>query len=139
MDQRLSVMATCHNHIIIAAIDFGTTYSGYAFSTLDQLQKEPTKIFTVAWNPGLGKNVSTKTPTCVLFKPDKTFHSCGFKAEEKYTDLAFDGDHKEWFYFRRFKMILYDAMVCVYLSFWSFIIRTWHTQSNKHYTKYDRV
>ena len=124
-------MATCHNHIIIAAIDFGTTYSGYAFSTLDQLQKDPTKIFTVAWNPAVGKNVSLKTPTCVLFKEDKTFHSCGFKAEAKYVDLAFDEEkkeHEKWYYFRRFKMILYDAMVS-FMAFHINVCSAWHFTS----------
>ena len=72
-------MATCHDHIVIAAIDFGTTYSGYAFSDLDALNKDPTAISMANW---IGKYVSKKIPTCVLFKPDKTFDSCGFTAEE---------------------------------------------------------
>lgn len=29
--------------LFVAAIDFGTTYSGYAFSSYDDFQKEPQK------------------------------------------------------------------------------------------------
>ena len=57
--------------------------------------------------------MSLKTSTCVLFKPDKTFHSFGYEAEDHYGELASEetGEHKKWYYFRRFKMQLFDKKV----------------------------
>ena len=52
-----------------------------------------------------------KAPSCALFSPDGEFDSFGFEAEEKYTKLAEDGDHENWYFFRRFKMLLYENKV----------------------------
>ncbi|XP_033724910.1 heat shock 70 kDa protein 12B-like [Pecten maximus] len=65
----------------------------------------------MTWNAGSGGVVSLKSSTCVLFKPDETFHSFGYEAEDHYNDLAMDDDHKGWFFFRRFKMDLYTDHV----------------------------
>ncbi|WAQ99136.1 HS12A-like protein [Mya arenaria] len=53
---------------------------------------------------------SWKTPTTVLLEPDKSFHSFGYEAEEKYIELAEDEKHQDWFYFQRFKMLLHDKL-----------------------------
>ena len=72
------------------------------------------QIATFAW-PGARALMSLKTSTCVLFKPDKTFHSFGYEAEDHYGELAAEetGEHKTWYYFRRFKMQLFDKRVGV--------------------------
>ena len=59
--------------------------------------------------------MSLKTATCILFEPDKTFASFGYEAEEHYAELAAEGtdEHKKWYFFRRFKMQLFDKKVCV--------------------------
>ena len=47
-------------HDIVVAIDFGTTYSGYAFSSATEVEKDPTKISSnKPWiaSQGLGKNL----------------------------------------------------------------------------------
>lgn len=93
--------------ILVAAIDFGTTFSGYAFSFRHEFEKDPEKISTTNWVAGGQALVSLKTPSVVLLKPDRTFHSFGFEAENKYGDLAGDGDHAGWLYFKRFKMTLH--------------------------------
>jgi hypothetical protein len=94
--------------LVVAAFDFGTTFSGYAFSFRDS----PLDIKTnPSWVAGSEKLISLKTPTCVLLKPNKEFHSFGFEAENKYSDLAEDDEHHGWYMFRRFKMILYDTKV----------------------------
>jgi len=54
---------------------------------------------------------SLKTATCVLFKADKSFHSFGYEAENEYARLVEDEKHKDWYFFRRFKMQLYQAKV----------------------------
>ncbi|XP_052819942.1 heat shock 70 kDa protein 12A-like [Mya arenaria] len=93
--------------LLVAAFDFGTTYSGYAFSFRD----DPKKIQTNQnWYAGGGssKLVSLKTPTSVLLKPKGQFDSFGFEAEDKYADLAEDDEHHGWRLFRRFKMVLHS-------------------------------
>lgn len=88
----------------VAAIDFGTTYSGYVFS----LKKDPTQFYSQqTWNAGHGKLVSLKTPTSLLLNPDKTFHSFGFKAEDTYAELAEEGKHDKYYFFQKFKMDLH--------------------------------
>nr|XP_022323071.1 heat shock 70 kDa protein 12B-like isoform X4 [Crassostrea virginica] len=94
--------------LLVAAIDFGTTFSGYAFSFLHDYKRDPLKISANTWNAGIGQLVTQKTSTCVLFDAAGKFHSFGFEAEEKYSNLALDAQHNDWYYFRRFKMMLYD-------------------------------
>lgn len=97
--------------ILVAAIDFGTTFSGYAFSFRHEFEKDPEKISTTNWVAGSQALVSLKTPSVVLLKPDRTFHSFGFEAENKYGDLAGEGEHAGWLYFKRFKMALHGNKV----------------------------
>ncbi|KAL3878559.1 hypothetical protein ACJMK2_030896 [Sinanodonta woodiana] len=96
--------------LLVAAIDFGTTYSGYAFSFRNDYEKDPCKIYTPVWNDGYRSLASLKAPTCALFDPHKKFHSFGYEAEDKYADLAAYNEADGWYYFRRFKMTLYDKM-----------------------------
>ncbi|XP_053390945.1 heat shock 70 kDa protein 12A-like, partial [Mercenaria mercenaria] len=98
--------ATWRKKLLVAAIDFGTTSSGFALSLLKDYENDKTKIFNYMWKPN-DQPRTHKTPTCVLLKPDKSFHSFGFEAEEKYIELAEDDKHKDWRFFRRFKMKLY--------------------------------
>lgn len=97
--------------VVVAAIDFGTTYSGYAFSFMHDYNENPLKISTNVWNAGVGKLISLKTPTCALFDSTGTFVNFGFEAEEKYSTLALDDKHHDWYYFSRFKMMLYNRTV----------------------------
>ncbi|OWF37208.1 heat shock 70 kDa protein 12A-like [Mizuhopecten yessoensis] len=94
--------------MIVAAIDFGTTYSGYAFAFRNDYANDALRIQGNTWNSGSRVGVSLKTPTCALFTPEQKFHSFGFDAEDKYADLAIDDEHHDWYYFRRFKMMLYN-------------------------------
>lgn len=112
----LSFVRKVMANLIVAAIDIGTTFSGYAFSFVHQYMKDPLKISINSWTAGCGAVVSLKTSTCVLFDPKGEFHSFGYDAEDKYSELALDDNHHDWYYFRRFKMTLYKRMVCL-LSF----------------------
>ncbi|KAH3716331.1 heat shock 70 kDa protein 12B-like [Dreissena polymorpha] len=97
--------------LVVAAIDFGTTYSGYAYSFLDEFKRDPLKIYANNdWNDGSGM-ISPKAPTVVLFDQRGTFHSFGYDAETKYNELAGTDDHDGWKYFRRFKMELYKKTI----------------------------
>ena len=95
--------------LLVAAIDFGTTYSGYAFSTKHDYKRDPTIVSSHTWSGG--QLLSLKTPTCVLFKSDKTFDCFGFEAEDKYMDLSMEETNNQWYFFRRFKMQLYNNKV----------------------------
>jgi len=100
--------APTKSFLIFAGIDFGTTFSGYAYSFKD----DPMKITTnQGWNAGSERLISLKTPTCVLVNPSKQFDSFGFEAENKYVDLADDKEHTGWLLFRWFKMILHNNEV----------------------------
>uniref|UniRef100_K1QU68 Heat shock 70 kDa protein 12B n=1 Tax=Magallana gigas TaxID=29159 RepID=K1QU68_MAGGI len=97
-----------NSYLLVAAIDFGTTYSGYAFSTRYDFQRNPTNTFLKQWVDPTSSMMYNKTSTCILFTKDKKFSKFGFEAEAKYMDLILDKEQKDWFFFRRFKMSLYD-------------------------------
>ncbi|XP_069129273.1 heat shock 70 kDa protein 12B-like [Argopecten irradians] len=102
----------CQDRLVVAAIDFGTTYSGYAFSFRGDYQKDPLKIeLNQLWNSG--SVVSEKTPTCLLLDPDKKFLAFGYEAENEYSQLIEDSEdddrmYENYYYFRRFKMSLHQ-------------------------------
>ncbi|XP_069110383.1 heat shock 70 kDa protein 12B-like, partial [Argopecten irradians] len=95
-------------YTLVAAIDLVTTYSGYAFSSKCDYTKSPLNVHTVTWKAGSGDLTSMKTSTCIPFNPDETFDSFGFEAEDKYARLIDENSHHDWYFFRRFKMSLYD-------------------------------
>ena len=84
--------------LMVMAIDFGTTFSGYAYSLLSN-KKE---ILTNYWELS-----NIKTPTIVLMDPRKKFNSFGQEAKDKYLELTKKGLHKKWYYFEHFKMKLF--------------------------------
>ena len=95
-----------NSYIAVGAIDFGTSYSGYAFS----FKYDPEKIQAKAWYSGENLS-SSKTPTCILFDTDGNFHAFGYEAEEAYSGYCLDGQQNDWYFFREYKMALYDQMV----------------------------
>lgn len=105
--------AATQDRLQVAAIDFGTTYSGYGFSFRSDFKDNPLKIHTNKWtcSSGGSTQVSTKAPSCVLFTPQQVFHSFGYEAEDHYMELSADGDHQHWYFFKRFKMLLYNNKV----------------------------
>ena len=96
-------------HFVVAAIDFGTTYSGYAFSfTRDQDSIHMMR----KWEGGDPGVTNQKTPTTLLLKPNGEFHSFGFGARDFYHDLE-EGEAKKWYYFEKFKMSLHSSQVWI--------------------------
>lgn len=99
--------------LFVAAIDFGTTYSGYAFSTKSQ----PNSIYTCDWKKS--SLLSYKAPTSVLLNHNKEFLAFGYDAESRYmsslendSDDDDSGEEKDAvYYFRRFKMALHNESV----------------------------
>ncbi|XP_060559752.1 heat shock 70 kDa protein 12A-like [Ruditapes philippinarum] len=96
--------------LVVAAIDFGTTFSSWGFSFKHEFDLDPTKVTAKQWS-GLESTISLKGPTTILIHPDgKTIDSFGFDAETKYAELAEENQHKEWYFFKRFKMLLFDKI-----------------------------
>ncbi|XP_064603037.1 heat shock 70 kDa protein 12A-like isoform X2 [Liolophura sinensis] len=99
--------------LLVVAIDMGTTYSGYAFSFQHEFLANKLKITTnKVWQDGYNHlHTSYKTPTSVLIDPEWQFHSFGYEAEAKYSDLTKNKGEKNWLLFRRFKMNLYRCEI----------------------------
>ncbi|KAK3085247.1 hypothetical protein FSP39_000642 [Pinctada imbricata] len=97
--------------LLSVAIDFGTTYSGYAFSTKGDFESDPTKIYANEDWPVGNVGFSRKTPTVLLLNSEQEFEAFGYEAEQMYSQLALEGEHEECYFFRRFKMKLYGEKV----------------------------
>ncbi|XP_052814740.1 heat shock 70 kDa protein 12A-like [Mya arenaria] len=96
------------NVLLVASIDFGTTFSGWAFSFKHEYERDPLKVFAKQWTGG---HVSLKAPTCALIRPDgQSLEAFGYDAEDRYTELASEDKHRPWYFFKRFKMMLFDKM-----------------------------
>lgn len=102
-------------YLLVAAIDFGTTYSGCAFSFNDEFMRDPTKSFVKNWIDPNSSMMYCKTSTCILFNKEKEFGEFGFAAEAKFLDLILENDHQNWYFFRRFKMALYELQVIIFM------------------------
>jgi len=59
--QQVPVLAVAvEDRLQVAAIDFGTTYSGYALSFKADYKNDPLKVITNQWQPGAGRAASLK-------------------------------------------------------------------------------
>ncbi|XP_066428964.1 heat shock 70 kDa protein 12B isoform X1 [Eleutherodactylus coqui] len=91
--------------VVVVAIDFGTTSSGYAFSFV----KDPEAIHMMRkWEGGDPGVAHQKTPTSLLLTPDKAFHSFGYTARDVYHDLDPE-EARDWLYFEKFKMKIHST------------------------------
>lgn len=93
---------------VVVAIDFGTTYSGYAYA----FRSAPDDIHLMR-HPESGQTVGTvsyKIPTVLLLNERGEFHSFGYEARETYHNLDAE-EHQKWLYFEKFKMELHSRKV----------------------------
>ena len=96
------------NVLAVAAIDFGSSLSGFAFSFVSH----PHNIrMRRDWGCNVGIACSSKTPTCLLLKQNGEFEF-GFEAQETMSALEEDQLDTVEFY-ERFKMHLYNVKVCL--------------------------
>lgn len=97
---------------MVAAIDIGSAYSGNAFSFKSDFTTNPLNI-CVMEGIQTTNNMSSKVPTVLLLKPDRTFEAFGNEAEDKYTRLTLSNPQyaNQCYYFSRFKMQLYNNRV----------------------------
>lgn len=95
-----------HSHECIVAIDFGTAYSGYAFSiTPKNKEIEP---FLKRWGKEHGLD-TPKTPTCILFDKHEEFMEFGYESKTAYINMHGE-EPKEHYFFENFKMELYGKV-----------------------------
>lgn len=106
------------DYLVIVAIDFGTTFSGFAWSMRSELENYQRKPFesnlprisiNQNWNSPSQNALSLKTPTCILLDPKKEFRSFGYEAEKEYVELAMTKEHHDFYFFQRFKMVLHEV------------------------------
>ncbi|KAM8852813.1 heat shock 70 kDa protein 12A isoform 4-T4 [Synchiropus picturatus] len=98
-------VSTGSSFVVVVAIDFGTTSSGYAYA----FTKEPECIHTMRrWEGGDPGVSNQKTPTTILLTPDRKFHSFGYAARDFYHDLD-PSESKQWLYLEKFKMKLHTT------------------------------
>lgn len=57
--------------LMVAAINLGTTFCGYAFAIQDELEKDSSKIYFPYWHASDGSFISHKTPTTVLLDKEE--------------------------------------------------------------------
>ena len=98
------------SYLAVAAIDFGTTYSGFAFSFIKDQGKDAI-FMNMDWVNNEQRGQTSKTPTCLLLKPDLSFDSFGYDAIEMYASLQVESEEKEYFFFKHFKMALHSDEV----------------------------
>ena len=104
----LAVTPQPRQYQVVVAIDFGTTYSGYAYA----FRSSPEDIHLMR-NPEGGQSVgavSYKVPTILLLNEQGKFHSFGYEARETYHNLDAE-ESRKWFYFEKFKMELHSRKV----------------------------
>ncbi|XP_052796426.1 heat shock 70 kDa protein 12A-like [Mya arenaria] len=96
------------NTIVTAAIDFGTTYTGYAFSFKHEFIKDPLKINANEWRNVHQGQMKCKTPTCLLLNADRSLNSFGHEAKLQYKEICLDEKEDEYYFFWNFKMTLHQ-------------------------------
>ena len=90
----------------VVAIDFGTTYSGYAYAFTD----DPGTIHVMNQRQFRIRGNYSQQPTVLLLTEDGEFHSFGCEAQEFYRDID-ERDSMKWLYFEKFKMELHSREV----------------------------
>ncbi|XP_006823582.1 heat shock 70 kDa protein 12A-like isoform X2 [Saccoglossus kowalevskii] len=93
-------------YIAVVAIDFGTTYSGFAFSFIKSAYTDRDIYMNKEWGHDHGLS-TLKAPTCILLTPEREFDSFGYQAQEKYASLE-DAQDTTFLFFDRFKMELHS-------------------------------
>lgn len=103
-----NISSSKESYIAVVAIDFGTTFSGFAFAFNHQ-EGETGIHMNKDWGTDQGYSM-LKTPTSLLLNPDKSFNSFGFEAQDRFAELE-DEQAQEFYYFQYFKMMLHNSEV----------------------------
>ncbi|XP_045194396.2 heat shock 70 kDa protein 12A-like [Mercenaria mercenaria] len=92
------------NFTFVAALEIGTSYSGYAYcQRKDGKSIAKDIVMNPAWLNTDKTLTSLRTPSCLLLNEKKEFEAYGYEAEKLYLELVREGRQNKYFYFRRFK------------------------------------
>ena len=107
-DAQTSIRIEPNKQTAVVAIDFGTTYSGYAYA----FTSDPNNIHVMGHRlcGRRREGYGTQQPTVLLLTSEGQFHSFGYEAQEYYHDLD-EYDAVNWLYFEKFKMELHSRKV----------------------------
>ncbi|CAG2215852.1 Heat shock 70 kDa protein 12B [Mytilus edulis] len=101
------------SRLVVAAIDLGTTFSGYAFSFKSDFESNPLKISTNDWSAEGVHSSEMKAPSILLLNPDQSFNCFGYRAQHTYSDLLDDDPDKaaKYYFVKNFKMQLHNREI----------------------------
>lgn len=88
---------------IIAAIDIGSMWMGFAYSLKDDWKNV---LFWASEEP-----MPYKVPTCILLQKDFSTSWIGYEAEDKYAELISKDNNHDYFFFKRFQTNLNQSSV----------------------------
>ncbi|XP_062571661.1 uncharacterized protein LOC134233693 isoform X2 [Saccostrea cucullata] len=90
---------------VVVALDFGTTYSGFAFWR----KENPSEIYPGKWKTNSAEVLeSLKTPTSLLLNKNNELIEFGFEAERIFKELLEDRLDSDYRFFSKFKMCLHQ-------------------------------
>lgn len=101
----------------VVVLDFGATYSGYAFSSKSDFETDQQEIqFNRVWNAGSAALLSMKTPTCILLNSERKLMGVGFEAENEFAELCVDDEQHEYYFFSGFdiKKVFQSYRIIIY-------------------------
>jgi hypothetical protein len=105
-------MEVMRKQLVVAALLFGTTKSGYAISTINEFENNPLHIhLNKLWRTGYSDGISETTLTCLLLDKEKQFEAFGYDAKNRYYELVMDEEHANYYFFDRFTMSLQNNEV----------------------------
>lgn len=90
------------HYIMVAALDLGTTESGYAMSFKFDFEIDPLRIHCNQHWPAEKCRLSQKTPTCILLDKHKELKTFGYDAETTFSDICLDDLQHDYYFFRGF-------------------------------------
>nr|XP_022321189.1 heat shock 70 kDa protein 12A-like isoform X3 [Crassostrea virginica] len=104
--------ASSECYLLVCAIEFGATYSGYAYSSISDYQNNPMNIIVPKWYSSLffRRPLSNKTPSTLLLNKDKDFVAFGYEAETFYAQLADEGENEDYYYIKQFDFNFQDTL-----------------------------
>ena len=110
-------------YIAVVAIDFGTTFSGFALAFNHKDEEKGLIYMNKLWGKDQG-HATMKAPTCLLLNPNKSFNSFGFEAQDRFAELE-EEEAREYYYFENFKMVLHkDEVIKFFTSNVELLLKT---------------
>ena len=92
---------------MVAALRFGTTDTGLAFSLGSHFETDELKIKLCY----ICDNVSHKTGSCLLLDKEKKYVAFGYDAAMQYAELVENEKQNDYYFFDRFTMSLHNNEV----------------------------